>query len=74
MAIHIVKLSKMNNDEDLEESIIGFDALYSSMHRCKSGVIWKDSVAHYVLNGIEETIKLEHPDAIVFNVLSMKYN
>jgi hypothetical protein len=59
MAIHIVKLSKMNNDEDLEESIIGFDALYSSMHRCKSGVIWKDSVAHFVLNGIEETIKLE---------------
>jgi len=56
---HCENLVQMNNDEDLEESIIGFDALYSSMHRCKSGVIWKDSVAHYVLNGIEETIKLE---------------
>lgn len=42
---------------DMEE-IIGFDALYDSMHKCKKGVIWKESVAHYVLNGLEETYKL----------------
>lgn len=41
------------------ESIIGFDALYESMMKCKKGVIWKDSVASYYLNGIERTLKLE---------------
>lgn len=51
----------MNDDikENIEENIIGFDALYSSMEKCRKGVIWKDSVAHYYLNGIEETLKLE---------------
>lgn len=51
----------MNDDinENIEENIIGFDALYTSMEKCRKGVIWKDSVAHYCLNGIEETIKLE---------------
>ena len=28
------------------------------MHKCKKGVIWKESVAHYVLNSLEETYKL----------------
>lgn len=41
------------------EEIIGFEALYKSAMKCKKGVIWKDSVAHYILNIIEETIKLE---------------
>ena len=41
------------------ESVIGFDALYESMLKCKRGVIWKDSVARYNLNAVEETIKLE---------------
>lgn len=50
----------MNDDiNNIEENIIGFDALYSSMEKCRKGVIWKDSVAHYYLNGIEETLKLE---------------
>ena len=40
------------------EKIIGFEALYDSMHKCKKGVIWKESVAHYVLNSLEETYKL----------------
>ena len=43
----------MNQDE-----IIGFEALYHSMHLCKSGVIWKGSVARFVLTGLEETYKL----------------
>lgn len=46
--------------ESIEESVIGFEALYSSMEKCRKGVIWKDSVAHYVLNAIEETLKLEN--------------
>lgn len=41
------------------EHIIGFDALYESMEKCKKGVIWKDSVAHFVLNAVEEVLKLE---------------
>ena len=46
-------LIKMNQEE-----IIGFEALYQSMQQCKKGVMWKGSVAHYVLNGLEETYKL----------------
>lgn len=41
------------------EEIIGFEALYISAKKCQKGVLWKDSVAHYVLNIIEETLKLE---------------
>jgi len=39
--------------------IIGFDALYESMLKCRAGVMWKDSVAHFVMNGVEEVMKLE---------------
>lgn len=42
-----------------KENIIGFESLYNSMQKCKNGVLWKDSVAHYYLNAIEETLKLE---------------
>lgn len=42
-----------------DEEIIGYDALYESMRKCQRGVIWKDSVAHFVLNGPEEVMKLE---------------
>ena len=41
------------------DKIIGFDALYESMLKCKKGVMWKDSTAGYVLNGIERTMNLE---------------
>lgn len=38
---------------------ITFDELYKSMLKCKKGVLYKSSVAHYYLNGIEETIRLK---------------
>lgn len=41
-----------------ELSVIGFDALYESMMKCKKGVLWKDSTAAYFLRGIERTLKL----------------
>ena len=41
-----------------DEEIIGFEALWDSMMKCKRGVMWKDSVANYVLNGVQETTKL----------------
>jgi hypothetical protein len=40
------------------DNIIGFDALYQSMMKCKKGVMWKASVASYRLNAIERTIGL----------------
>lgn len=40
------------------DDIIGFDALYESMNKCRKGVMWKDSVAAYCMNGIERTLKL----------------
>lgn len=43
----------------MNEDIVGFDALYESMRKCILGVRWKDSVASYHLNAIENTIKLE---------------
>jgi RNA-directed DNA polymerase len=42
-----------------EEKVIGFEALYTSMLKCRRGVMWKDSTAHFVLNGIEECLRLE---------------
>ena len=41
-----------------EEEIIGFDALYESMMKCKRGVVWKDSVASFYLRGVERTMRL----------------
>lgn len=41
------------------EKVIGYDALYASMLKCQAGVIWKASVAHFVLNGASEVSKLE---------------
>lgn len=49
---------KKRNEVDIE-SIIGFDALYESMQKCRKGVIWKDSVAAYSLRSIEKTTQLE---------------
>lgn len=43
---------------DDPETVIGFDALYRSMWKCKKGVIWKDSVAAYFHRGIERTSRL----------------
>ena len=48
----------MEQEFDIE-IVIGFDALYESMWKCKRGVMWKDSTAGYVLNGIERTMNLE---------------
>ncbi len=47
-----------NNNFDME-SVLGFDALYESMQRCKCGVLWKTSAASYYLNALERTIALE---------------
>ena len=52
-----------DNFEEMEkdtgrEDVIGFDALYRSMWKCKRGVSWKDSVAAFTLRGVEKTESL----------------
>ena len=39
--------------------VTGYEALYKSMMKCKKGVMWKDSTAHFCLNGLTEVMKLE---------------
>ena len=46
-----------DNYFDINE-IIGFEALYASMRKCTKGVIWKDSVASFRLNGIQKVYSL----------------
>ena len=41
-----------------DDEIIGFDALWDSSLKCKNGVMWKDSPASFIHNGIEQNIKL----------------
>ena len=43
---------------EAEDYIIGYEALWESMMKCKRGVMWKDSVANFVLNGVAEVAKL----------------
>ena len=45
----------MNNSKES----ISFYNLYKSMHKCKSGVMWKDGTINFVINGPSEIYKLE---------------
>lgn len=45
------------DDKELE-NIIGYSALYASMEKCRRGVLWKDSVAHFVHYAPTEVLKL----------------
>lgn len=47
----------MGHNFDIE-TVIGFESLYESMNKCRKGVIWKDSVASFCLNGIERCTTL----------------
>lgn len=40
------------------KEIYGFESLYESMMKCKKGVLWKNSVASFVLNDMERISKL----------------
>ena len=47
-----------SEEDEIIESVIGFDALFESMLKCRKGVMWKGSAASFFLNGIERTLKL----------------
>ena len=36
----------------IKEKVCSFEELYKAMHQCKKDVLWKDSVAGYVKNGL----------------------
>ena len=40
------------------EGVIGYDALWDSMMRCRKGVMWKGSAASFVLNAAEQVERL----------------
>jgi len=40
------------------DSVIGYDALWESMLKCRRGVMWKGSTASFVLNGAESVSRL----------------
>lgn len=40
------------------EQIIGFEALWDSMMKCKRGVMWKDSVAGFCLDSVRQVSRL----------------
>lgn len=56
-AMQPVRTINMKNKNSLDY-IIGFEALYRSMLKCKKGVLWKDSTASFYLNGAEKIINL----------------
>lgn len=45
--------------DDGEINPIDFDALYDSMRKCRKGVIWKPSVKSFVLNDLENVLRME---------------
>lgn len=47
------------NAPTVRETVCDFERLYNAMNICKSGVIWKDSVAGWVKNGLIHCAKLE---------------
>ena len=39
-------------ESEVKDEVCDFDNLYRAMRHCKHNVIWKDSVAGYVKNGL----------------------
>ena len=41
------------------EDIIGYDALFNSLQKCKKGVGWKSTTGYYIHNWNTELLKME---------------
>ena len=48
---------------DVKTKVCSFESLYKAMMICKSNVLWKDSVAGWVSNGLSNCLKL-HEDLL----------
>lgn len=44
--------------KSVKEEVCSFENLYKAMYKCKRNVIWKDSVAGFVKNGLINCVKL----------------
>ena len=44
---------------EVRDEVCDFDNLYRAMQHCKNNVMWKDSVAGYVKNGLVNVHKLK---------------
>lgn len=55
----VIYIMEPTEDNAILEKVVGFDALYESMLKCIRGYLYKDSVAHFFLNGIESVLTLE---------------
>lgn len=53
---------------EVRDKIVSFDCLYRAMMKCRHNVMWKDSVASYVNNGMINCLKLRE------DVLSGNYS
>ena len=42
----------------MDETIIGYDALWDSALKCRLGVGWKPSTKHYIINAVTETHRM----------------
>jgi len=49
-----------NSQNSVKNTICNFDNLYKAMMKCRKGVMWKDSVARYVNNGLASILKLQN--------------
>lgn len=45
---------------EVRDKVCDFESLYEAMHKCKKNVMWKDSVAGYVKNGLTNCYKLSN--------------
>lgn len=45
-------------DSPIKDQICQFDTLYKALNECKHDVIWKDSVAGFVKNGLKNIYSL----------------
>ena len=46
-------------ESEVRDEVCDFDNLYRAMQHCKNNVMWKDSVAGYVKNGLVNVHKLK---------------
>lgn len=45
--------------DKIQEKVCSFESLYKAMRKCSQNVIWKDSVAGYVKNGLANCLRLQ---------------
>ncbi len=58
-AIHTDTIMNNLKNQNVQDCVCDFGNLYQAMRKCKHNVMWKDSVAGYVKNGLANCYKLK---------------